>query len=278
VRARRAFEFVAVQAPADATQAAPAAPAEAAPASGPPPRFVKVQGLGDKLVLRETVVTSVYAAPPAAEGAAPAEAAPPLVEEAFAWNSRIIGAGDFRLFSLDGKALDAAATRQRLSQPIIALLSHHGKKVDPAWLSIYQSEIVLVYVKPEAMQGGHGHGIMIPPQEAMPAEAPPPAAKRPLRMATPEELEQLLAAAAKADDERVTQLLNDGLDINQQNAEGETALMRAAANGHNGYVETLIMDHKADPALRNKAGKSAEQLAREKGHDATADAIADHLK
>jgi hypothetical protein len=201
-----------------------------------------------------------------------------MLEQAFAWNSRIIGAGDFRLFTLEGKPLDDAGTRQRLSEPIIALLSHHGKKVDPAWLGVYQPQTVLVYVKPEAMQGGYGHGAVISPVEAMPAEAPPPAAKRPLRMATPEELEQLLAAAAKADDARVTQLLNDGLNINQQNEEGETALMRAAANGHNGYVETLITNHKADPSLRNKAGRTAEQLARENGHDATADAIAKHLK
>ena len=105
---------------------------------------------------------------------------------------------------------------------------------------------------------------------------PGPDTKRPLREATPEELDQLLAAAGQAEEERVTQLVNDGVNINQQNAEGETALMRAAMGGHNGFVEILLSKYKADPKLQNKAGKTAEQLAREKGHDGTADAIAKH--
>lgn len=104
-----------------------------------------------------------------------------------------------------------------------------------------------------------------------------PATKRALRVATPEELNQLLAAAANADDERVAQLLNDGLDINQQNADGETALMRAAMKGHNGFVETLIKDFKADPSLRNKGGKTAEEIAWDLGAAATASAIGKYL-
>ena len=84
-------------------------------------------------------------------------------------------------------------------------------------------------------------------------------------------LAELLLAAEQGSAPRVEELLKEGVGVNDSNAEGETALMRAAANGHGGLTETLLTVHKADPTLKNKAGKTAEELAREKGHTATAE-------
>jgi ankyrin repeat protein len=95
---------------------------------------------------------------------------------------------------------------------------------------------------------------------------------------TNETHKELLGAAAQGDATRVEALLKEGIDINQANADGETVLMRAAANGHNGLTETLLVTYKADPNLKNMAGKTAEQLAREKGHSATGDVFAKHKK
>jgi hypothetical protein len=258
---------------------AAAAADEPPPASGPPPRFVLIQAFDGKLILREPITKAGYT--PVAEpqpGEAPAQ---PELSVMTHMQSNAIAAENFRLLEVSGRPVAAAAFVELASRPIVALVSDHGKKVDPLWLQIYKPDTIVAYIKPDAI-GGYGHGSYVMPAiESAPEvtpQPPPPAAKRPLRMGTPEELEELLAAAANANDERVVQLLNGGLNINQQNAEGETALMRAAANGHNGYVETLILDHKANPALRNKAGKTAVELAREKGHDATADAITKHLK
>jgi ankyrin repeat protein len=114
-------------------------------------------------------------------------------------------------------------------------------------------------------------------QPGPPPQGSTPATSRPPRAATQEELDALLVAAGNAEEERVAQLLSEGLNVNQQNADGETALMQAAANGHNGYVETLMTVHKADPALRNKAGKTADLIAWENGHAETAGVISDRL-
>jgi hypothetical protein len=145
---------------------------EPAPASGPPPRFVRIQALEDKLVLSEPV--TVVGHGPAAPGAAGAEVS--LIEPAMGdfahWNSRVIAAENFLVFEVDGRPVNAAAFKQRARTPIIALFSDLGKKVDPVWLSIYKPGTLIVYVRPEAMRGGHyGGGYM--PMMAPPAAAPP---------------------------------------------------------------------------------------------------------
>jgi hypothetical protein len=82
------------------------------------------------------------------------------------WNSRVIGPGNFRLFEVNGGPMDAAVFSQRANHPIIAVFSDLGKRVDPAWLSIYKPGGLIVYVKPEAMSGGYGHGHGVLPMAA----------------------------------------------------------------------------------------------------------------
>lgn len=175
--------FVAAQAPA--SRVPPHAVEPSPPASGPPPRLVKIQAFGDKLVLRNPITIAGFA--PMTE--LPKEGEPERGKfQVFThWESRVISADNFRLYDLNGQPLDAAATSQRLAQPTIALLSDAGKKVDSAWLSIYQPETVLVYIKPEAMEGGYGHGMMAPPPAAPlpPGAAEPPPEGAPTPAAPP---------------------------------------------------------------------------------------------
>lgn len=51
--------------------------------------------------------------------------------------------------------------------------------------------------------------------------------------------------------------------VNQQDAEGKTALMYAAMNGYGDSMATLVETHKADVTLKDKNGRSAYDYARE---------------
>ena len=61
-----------------------------------------------------------------------------------------------------------------------------------------------------------------------------------------EKLDSLLNAAANGQAERVRQILTAGGDINQQNGDGETALMRAAANGQAVSSESTSFANRKD--------------------------------
>jgi ankyrin repeat protein len=56
------------------------------------------------------------------------------------------------------------------------------------------------------------------------------------------------------------QLLSAGADINATDKEGFTALMNAAMREEPGLVK-ILLDHGANPNLRNHAGATARQLA-----------------
>ena len=61
-------------------------------------------------------------------------------------------------------------------------------------------------------------------------------------------------------------------NINGRDPAERTALHLAAATNQKALVE-LLLAGKANATLRDKSGKTAEALARENGHSATADAI-----
>lgn len=65
-------------------------------------------------------------------------------------------------------------------------------------------------------------------------------------------------------------LMGAGADIDAQNNDGMTALMFGAKGGSEAYVE-LFLARGADEALRNKEGKTAEDLAIDSGRTSVAD-------
>jgi hypothetical protein len=64
-------------------------------------------------------------------------------------------------------------------------------------------------------------------------------------------------------------LINSGADIDAQNNEGMTALMFGAKGGSESYVE-LFLARGADESLRNKEGKTAEDIAIDSGRPSVA--------
>jgi hypothetical protein len=160
-------QFVAAQAPA-AIDPAAQAPLKA-PADGPPPRLVKIQAFGDKLVLREP--KTMFAFAPVAEPKPGEPRAQPKPKAMTHVDSRVLDASAFRLYEVDGRPMDPATLVECAARPIIALLSDHGKKIDPAWLSIYNPGALLVYVRPQAMVV---HATPVPIAPPPPADSPPP--------------------------------------------------------------------------------------------------------
>jgi hypothetical protein len=169
--------FVAAQAPAAIDPGAQSPPKS--PAEGLPPRLVKVQAFGDKLVLREPKTMFGYA--PVAEPKPGEPRQQPKPKAMTHVNSRVLDASAFRLYEVDGRPMDPAIFAECAARPIMALLSDHGKKVNPAWLSIYNPGALVVYVRPEVL-GMHAMPVPVAPREAPPppADSPaPPAADSP---------------------------------------------------------------------------------------------------
>lgn len=72
-------------------------------------------------------------------------------------------------------------------------------------------------------------------------------------------------------------LMNSGADIDAQNNDGMTALMFGAKDGSESYVE-LFLTRGADESLRNKGGKTAEDLAIDSGRRPVADEFEKHRR
>lgn len=80
-----------------------------------------------------------------------------------------------------------------------------------------------------------------------------------------QELPPLILAAADGNDELVTSILNSDAQPNITGADGQTALMLAARNGHLTTAK-LLLERGASLAATTKAGNSAEDIAMKFGH------------
>jgi len=79
----------------------------------------------------------------------------------------------------------------------------------------------------------------------------------------------LFEAVAENDAAKVKELLDAGTDINLQDTNGWTALMRATRAGYV-KIAKLLLDYGADPNTRNKYGRTALVYACYDGHTETA--------
>ena len=76
-----------------------------------------------------------------------------------------------------------------------------------------------------------------------------------------EALPRLAVLAAEGDDDGVTKLLDEGVDVNTCGSSGQTALMLAARNGRTDVV-SLLLRRGADPTMKTKTGSTATDIAR----------------
>ena len=60
---------------------------------------------------------------------------------------------------------------------------------------------------------------------------------------------------------------NDAIDVNVADSDGNTALHKAAQRGDYDMVEYLITKSRANPRLKNNAGKTPKNLAQQENHD-----------
>lgn len=74
-----------------------------------------------------------------------------------------------------------------------------------------------------------------------------------------------LVAADTGDTAKVTEGLNQGIEVNVTDEHGQTALMLAADQGHVDTVK-LLLQHRASLDLQNKLGGTALMLASFNGH------------
>jgi ankyrin repeat protein len=96
------------------------------------------------------------------------------------------------------------------------------------------------------------------------APAPQPAGN-PAKAADNATLDGLMKAADDGQVGKVEQLFKDGINVNERDADGQTALMHAAAKGQAGVAQVLI-DHKALMAEQDKFGQTAAMKAAKSGH------------
>jgi ankyrin repeat protein len=82
-------------------------------------------------------------------------------------------------------------------------------------------------------------------------------------------VQALHAAVASRNAEAVALLLDRGADPNARQQVGYTPLMGAANAGREDLVD-LLLRHGADRTLVNDEGKTAADIARERGHAAVA--------
>jgi len=75
-------------------------------------------------------------------------------------------------------------------------------------------------------------------------------------------IQQLVVAAARNNDDRVSQLLSQGVDVDAVDATGGTGLLAASANG-NVEIAWRLLQKGADLTHKNLSGQSALDLARE---------------
>lgn len=90
--------------------------------------------------------------------------------------------------------------------------------------------------------------------------------------ANPQKVAPIHSATARSNVAMVRMLLSKGADANAVQAGGFTPLCAAAFHGSREIVE-LLLAHGADPAIRTEDGKTAADLAAERGHLELADSL-----
>jgi hypothetical protein len=81
------------------------------------------------------------------------------------------------------------------------------------------------------------------------------------------ELQKLVKAALGGNEKAVRMLLDDGVDIDAGDADGQTALHWAASNGHEAVVR-LLLEKGADLTAKDILGWTALHVAARSGHEA----------
>lgn len=99
--------------------------------------------------------------------------------------------------------------------------------------------------------------------QAGPVNVPPP---------IPPQVESLLIAAYKGDNDGVRSLLDQGVDVNSRSPDGRTALIEASYWGHPDTVK-LLLERKADPNARKADGATALGFATTKGYTEIVDLL-----
>jgi hypothetical protein len=160
---------------ADAEPPAPLPEAELT-ATGASPRFALAQlhSPGKLLVLREPQPTTVRS-PQTVSKTVDGKVVNETVYEtriATHWDERAVSSRNYRLVDASGQPLDGDLAFGRLNKETMVLVSDQGKKVDPAWLSIYKSNTVVVYLRP--MYGGYGPAPAVKPPAPIPMIQPHP--------------------------------------------------------------------------------------------------------
>ena len=79
-------------------------------------------------------------------------------------------------------------------------------------------------------------------------------------------------AARTGQPQQVEALVQQGTPVDARDAEGKTALMLAAMNGHTATVQRLLA-LRANPALVDREGLTAAQLAAQRGHTRLAELL-----
>jgi uncharacterized protein len=84
--------------------------------------------------------------------------------------------------------------------------------------------------------------------------------------------------AARSTPETVRVFLKHGVDVNVVSSKGFTALQCAAINGsHGAAVIPLLLDAGADPTYRDSRGRTAKDLALERGREKNAAVLDAHI-
>ena len=83
--------------------------------------------------------------------------------------------------------------------------------------------------------------------------------------------------AGAVDIEIVRMLLDKGADPNAKGQSGSTPLHTVGYTGDRASLE-LLMKHRGDPAIKNNDGKTAADIARERGHQEIADLLGTRAK